>query len=248
MVKTAQPELLGQTALITGASRGIGAAIAEALAGAGCNVRLVCRTQIETLEALAQSLQDRCHILAQAYQADVGDAASVEALFASFPPPQIIINNAGISRIGTLTQTSAQDWDALLSTNLTGVCNVCRAAVPGLLARGGRILNISSVWGLVGASCEVAYSATKGGLNAFTRALAKELAPSGIPVNAIACGAIDTDMNRAHFSDAELDVLAEEIPAGRLGQPQEVAQLVLLLLQAPVYLTGQIISFDGGWT
>ena len=111
----------------------------------------------------------------------------------------------------------------------------------------GRIINISSVWGNVGASTEVAYSASKGGVNAFTRALAKELAPSGIAVNAIACGMIDTDMNRC-FSAKELEALRAEIPADRIGQPSEVADALLSLLRTPTYLTGQIVTLDGGWT
>lgn len=110
----------------------------------------------------------------------------------------------------------------------------------------GRIINISSVWGIAGASCEVAYSASKGGVNAFTKALAKELAPSNISVNAIACGVVDTRMNQ-HFSTEEQQKLAEEIPAGRFGTPKETAQLAAFLASAPAYLTGQIISLDGGW-
>ena len=110
----------------------------------------------------------------------------------------------------------------------------------------GRIINISSVWGNVGASMEVAYSASKGGVNSFTKALAKELAPSNIQVNAISCGVIDTAMNHC-FSPEEMDALRQEIPADRLGQPEEVGQLVLQLIQAPAYLTGQILTIDGGW-
>ena len=114
-------------------------------------------------------------------------------------------------------------------------------------AKSGRIINISSVWGDAGASCEVAYSASKGGVNSFTKALAKELAPSGISVNAVSCGVIDTDMNRNHLSKEDLDELCQEIPAGRMGEPAEVAELVLMVSKAPVYMTGQIITIDGGW-
>ncbi len=111
----------------------------------------------------------------------------------------------------------------------------------------GKIINISSVWGEVGASCEVAYSASKGAVNAFTKALAKELAPSNIQVNAISCGAIDTEMNSSHLSEDELKALSDEIPADRLGRTDEVASLALSLADAPEYLTGQIITLDGGW-
>ena len=120
--------------------------------------------------------------------------------------------------------------------------------MPSMVKRqSGRIINISSVWGNVGASCEVAYSASKGGVNSFTKALAKELAPSNIQVNAVACGVIDTDMNRKHLSDEDLAELSAEIPMDRLGRPQEVAELVLRLSEAPEYLTGQVITIDGGW-
>ena len=123
----------------------------------------------------------------------------------------------------------------------------CKHAIPKMVhSKSGRILNISSVWGNVGASCEVAYSASKGGVNAFTKALAKELAPSGITVNAIACGVIDTRMNQC-FSEEERTQLAEEIPAGRFGNAQEVAQLALSIVTSSSYLTGQIITLDGGW-
>ena len=142
---------------------------------------------------------------------------------------------------------SIEQWDRLLKTNLTAVFLCCRRAIPGMVKKqAGKILNVSSVWGVCGASCEAAYSASKGGVNAMTRALAKELAPSHIQVNAVACGAIDTEMNG--FLDAEeKEMLLEEIPAGRMGTPEEAASLLLKLAEAPEYLTGQVIGFDGGW-
>ena len=146
-----------------------------------------------------------------------------------------------------------EEWDRILSVNLSSVFYTSRAAIPLFLKNRrsgegvpGRILNISSVWGNVGASCEAAYSATKGGVNSLTRALAKELAPSGIPVNAIACGCVDTRMN-AQLSAEEKAELSEEIPAGRFAQPSEIARAVLSLIHAPAYLTGQIVTVDGGW-
>lgn len=161
--------------------------------------------------------------------------------------PDLVINNAGISYIGLLQDMAPEEWDRIVRTNLTSVFNCSKLAIPHMLEqKSGKILNISSVWGNVGASCEVAYSATKGGINSFTRALAKELAPSNVQVNAVACGAIDTDMN--HFLEKEeLEALKEEIPAGRLAKPEEVAQLLLQLARSDSYLTGQIIGFDGGW-
>lgn len=138
-------------------------------------------------------------------------------------------------------------WNNIMSVNLNSVYNCCHFAVQDMLRRHcGKIINISSVWGLYGASCEVAYSATKGAINSFTKALAKELAPSNIQVNAIACGAIDTEMN-GHLSPEELQELAEEIPCGTLGSPYGVANLAKLILNSDNYLTGQIIQYDGGW-
>ena len=139
------------------------------------------------------------------------------------------------------------DWNKIVSTNLTSVFSTCNCLIPSMVSRkSGKILQISSVWGNVGASCEVAYSTTKGGINAFTKALAKELAPSNIQVNAIACGCIDTSMNH-QLSMEERTSLEEEIPAGRFGSPQEVADFVMQLADSPSYLTGQIIGLDGGY-
>jgi len=141
-----------------------------------------------------------------------------------------------------------EEWDDVIGTNLSSAFYTCKHAIPIMLRKhSGRILNISSVWGNVGASLETAYSASKGGLNAFTKALSKELAPSSISVNAIACGVVDTDMN-AVFSEEDMDELKKEIPADRIGTPEEVAKLVSLVLKAPLYMTGQVITLDGGWT
>ena len=173
--------------------------------------------------------------------------AMIDYTVEAFGKVDVVINNAGISYIGLLQDMSPEEWDRIVRTNLTSVFNCSKLAIPHMLEqKSGKILNISSVWGNVGASCEVAYSATKGGINSFTRALAKELAPSNVQVNAVACGAIDTDMN--HFLEKEeLEALKEEIPAGRLAKPEEVAQLLLQLARSDSYLTGQIIGFDGGW-
>ena len=140
-----------------------------------------------------------------------------------------------------------EHWNQVMHTNLSASFYTSKLAIPLMLKKHeGKIINISSVWGNVGASCEVAYSACKGGINSFTRALGKELAPSNIQVNAIACGVIDTDMNRC-FSDEERAALVEEIPAGRMGAPEEVAQLALHIAEDCNYLNGQIITLDGGW-
>ena len=143
---------------------------------------------------------------------------------------------------------SASSWNNIVNINLNSVYSTCSVVIPGMVRKqSGKIINISSVWGNVGASCEVAYSATKGGINAFTKALAKEVAISGISVNAISPGFVDTPMN-SHLSDEELNVLFEEIPMGRAGTPKEIAQSILKLTEMPAYVTGQIITVDGGWT
>ena len=171
----------------------------------------------------------------------------IESCFSKIDHLDILINNAGISYIGLLSEMSPDEWDRVISTNLSSVFYTSKCAIPLMLQEHcGKIINISSVWGNVGASTEVAYSASKGGLNAFTKALAKELAPSNIQVNAIACGVIDTEMNSC-FNKEEMDSLIEEIPSDRLGRPEEVAQMVLRLLDSPAYLTGQVITLDGGW-
>ncbi len=234
-------------ALITGASRGIGAAIARVCAEAGYGLVLTCGQSIDDLQKLAASLTAEYGVPCRTFQADMGSLEQVREVFSHIDRLDVLINNAGISYVGLLSEMEEADWRRIMAVNLDSCFYTCKCAVPIFLKKHeGRILNISSVWGNVGASMEVAYSASKGGMNAFTKALAKELAPSGIPVNAIACGVIDTSMNE-HLSPEELDALREEIPADRIGTPEEVARMALQILQAPSYLTGQIITLDGGW-
>lgn len=236
-----------QTALITGASRGIGRAAAECFAQAGYSLVLTCRHSAEILQAFAIELTEKYEISCLALQADMGNEEEVQALFSRIPRLDVLVNNAGIAYMGLLSQMSSAEWHRVLAVNLDSCFYTCRAAIPLMLREHrGRIINISSVWGIHGASMEVAYSASKGGMNAFTKALAKELAPSGIAVNAICCGVIDTEMN-ACLSREDLEALRADIPADRLGSPHEVAQLILQTAQAPVYMTGQIITIDGGW-
>ncbi len=232
---------------ITGASRGIGKAIAEAFAREGFHLYLVCRTNLSSMQQFAVSLESRYNIQTYCYAVDLNDSDALESLLNTLPDIDVVINNAGISYVGLLTDMSLADWNKVLNVNLTSAFLVCRSLLPAMIRRSsGHIINISSVWGNVGASTEAAYSASKGGLNSFTKALAKEVAPSHIQVNAIACGLIDTDMN-ACFSQEDLDNVIAEIPADRIGQPEEVAALCLQLVHSPRYLTGQIISLDGGW-
>ena len=239
-----------RTVLVTGASRGIGKAIAVKFAAKGYHVAISC---LHNEERLMEAKRDIEAFQAPciAFLGDMGDWDTCQAMFREvkekFGPVDVLVNNAGISYVGLLQDMKPEEWDRIIRTNLTSVFNCCRLAVPDMVsAKRGKIINISSVWGVAGASCEVAYSATKGGINALTRALAKELAPSNIQVNAIACGAIDTEMN-SFLSEEEKESLMAEIPAGRMGQPDEVAALVLQLITGNEYLTGQVIQLDGGW-
>lgn len=236
-----------KTALITGASRGIGKAIAEAFAAEGYHLILTCSRTLPDLKAFAGSLSEQYGVSCLALQADVGSLSDVENIFRHITSLDVLVNNAGISHVGLLSDMTVEEWHHVLSVNLDSLFYTCKSAIPLMLQKhAGRIINISSVWGNVGASMEVAYSCSKGGVNAFTKALAKELAPSNITVNAIACGVIDTSMNSC-FSPEEMEVLRSEIPADRIGSPAEVAKLALQLADAPTYMTGQILTIDGGW-
>ena len=239
--------MTGKHAVITGASRGIGRAIAEEFAGAGYNLTITCIKNTDMLESVAEGLRTSCGITCNTFTGDLSNYADVCRLFEGMDRVDVLINNAGISYIGLLQDMTPDDWDRVIGTNLSSAFYCSKHAIPLMLKnRSGKIINISSVWGRHGASTEVAYSASKGGLDALTRALARELAPSSIQVNAIACGLIDTDMNKCFNADEIKDII-EEIPADRMGQPAEVASLALQLCTGNQFLTGQIISLDGGW-
>lgn len=237
-------------AVVTGASRGIGKAIAERLASEGYNLAITCKSNTDMLEQVKSSVTSLgadCIL----YTGDLSYSANVKEFFriinSRYDSIDILINNAGISHIGLLSDMSDEEWDNIMTNNLNSVFYCCREVIPGMVNhKSGTIINISSVWGVYGASCEVAYSASKGAVNSFTRALAKELAPSNIQVNAVACGLIDTQMN-SHLSSEELDDLYEDIPAGRAGTTEEVSDLVYRIAESSSYLTGQIITIDGGW-
>lgn len=238
---------MGKKALVTGASRGIGAAVAEMLAEEGYELVLVCRQSEEKLNSLKMRLEEQYHVDCMTSLCDVSKPEQVETLFQKAGDIDVLINNAAVSYIGLLTDMSVEEWHQVIGTNLNALFYTCKCALPGMVHRkAGKIINISSVWGNAGASMEVAYSAAKGGVNSFTRALAKELAPSNIQVNAAAFGVIDTEMNHC-FSEDEKKALTEEIPADRMGTAQEAAQMVRQILFSPSYLTGQIITMDGGW-
>lgn len=240
-----------KTVLITGASRGIGKAIATYFAKEGYALVINCSSSPEALSSLKQDLEVTFHVPVLASVGNIGDYSYVIRLFSEieeqFQGVDILVNNAGISHIGLLHDMSVDEWQNLIHINLSAAFYTSKLAIPYMLTqKAGKIINISSVWGNVGASCEVAYSASKGGLNAFTKALAKELAPSNIQVNAIACGCIDTSMNQCFSADERL-ALENEIPAGRFGTATEVAALAYSLATEHNYMTGQIITLDGGW-
>lgn len=236
-----------KTVLITGASRGIGAAIARIFAENGYHTFITCARSTEALFTLQKELTDTFGSPCTAIPCDMSDYEAVERLFTQLPPLDVLINNAGRAYFGLLSEMPVADWHSVMDTNLSACFYTCRLAIPAMVHRkSGRILNISSVWGQTGSSMETAYCASKGGLNAFTKALAKELAPSNIQVNALAPGFIDTDMNRC-LSDEDWNALITEIPADRAGTPEEAAALAWQVVNAPAYMTGQIIAMDGGW-
>lgn len=239
-----------KTAIVTGASRGIGRALAIRLAEAGYDLAICARTNTTALNEVQNRILHRGGQCI-AYTGDMGNSKQVQEFFAlisqQYPEIDVLVNNAGISHIGLLQDMTDMEWNRILQTNLSSVFYCCRQVIPVMLSKkAGHIINISSIWGVAGASMETAYSATKGGVNSLTRALAKELAPSHIRVNAIACGYIDTEMNQQLSAD-EKQQLCNEIPAGRAGTPDDAAGMVLSILESPDYLTGQVISLDGGW-
>lgn len=234
-------------ALITGASRGIGEAIARKLAKEHFDLYLTCLHSEEKLHALATYLEQEYKISVGAFLCDASSPKEVEKLFRHIPSLDVLVNNAGISYYGLLSEMSVELWRQVIDTNLSSLFYTSRKAIPLMLKKHrGQIINISSVWGGCGSSMEVAYSASKGGVDSFTKALAKELAPSGIQVNAVACGLINTEMN-LRLSENERRALIDGIPADRMGNAAEVAQMIWAVLSMPTYATGQVFTIDGGW-
>lgn len=240
-----------KTVLVTGASRGIGRAIALAFAREGYHVFLNCNHSVIQLEKVCAEIAELPNASCDMVIGDVGNPDHVEKMFKSIYKKcdylDVLVNNAGIAHIGLLSEMTDKEWNRIIQTNLSSIFYCSRAVIPGMVSKkAGKIINISSMWGTAGASCEVAYSATKAGVHGLTKALAKELAPSNIQVNAIACGVIDTDMNRQINEEYKI-ILKNEIPASRFGDPREVADMVIQLVNSPTYLTAQIIGLDGGY-
>ncbi|GAA0177578.1 SDR family oxidoreductase [Clostridium sediminicola] len=243
-------KLKGKVALITGASRGIGSAIAKEFSTEGAFVVI---NYVKNDSAAEKTLEEIKSIggYAIAIKGDVSkyDFAKllIEKVIEKFGKIDIVINNAGISKVGLFIDMEESNWDDLINVNLKSVFNISRHAVNKMIFnKKGSIINISSMWGNTGGSCEVIYSASKGGINAFTKALGKELAPNGIRVNAISPGIIDTEMN-SWMNDDEKNELTSEIPIMRFGKVEEVAKLaVFLASDESSYITAQVINIDGG--
>lgn len=240
------PELYGKRVLVTGGSRGIGRAVVEAFAANGCKVTFI----YEKNDIAAESTEMESGALA--IKCDISDpdavSATVERAADIMGGIDILVNNAAISKISLFNDMTDDEWAQMIGVNLSGAFYVTRAASKYMITRqSGRIINIGSMWGKTGASCEVAYSATKAGMRGFTMSLAKELGPSGITVNCIEPGVIDTEMN-ASLSEDAIDALVDETPLCRIGAPADVANAVLFLASnGASFITGQTIGVDGGY-
>lgn len=242
--------LQGKVALVTGASRGIGKAIAIELAKEGATVIINYSKDDNGAETtLAEIIALGGY--GKTYKCSISDynmcKEMIDYVIESFGKLDILVNNAGISTIGLFMDSTKEDIDNLMGVNILGAMYLSKHALPHMISKGkGNIINISSIWGDVGASCEVIYSTSKGGINLFTKSLAKEVAPMGIRVNAIAPGVINTEMNSFLFED-ERKELEEEIPMGRFGEADEIGKLVTFICNDSCkYLTGQVIKVDGG--
>ena len=227
-------------ALITGGTRGIGLATAKLFSERGYLVTALYSSD-EEAAARARELLPQVNFI----RADVSEESAVKGVIESLPALDVLVNNAGVASFGQVQDISFEEWERVMRVNAGGAFLTAKHAVKKLLARGGAIVNVSSVWGEVGGSCESVYSSSKGALIAFTKALAKELAPSNVTVNCVSPGVIDTEMN-ARFQGEERVALEREIPLGRFGRAEEVAEAILFLAEAR-YITGQSLMIDGGF-
>ncbi len=238
-------------AIVSGASKGIGRAISKKLIDNGISVALISRQDENGLKEVADYAGQK-NIKTKYYLADVSDYNKIEEVYGDiimeFGKVDILVNNAGISLYKLFNDCDEKDFDKIVGTNIKGVFNLSRLVSDDMIReKSGNIINISSIWGQSGSSMEVLYSMTKGAVNIFTKALAKELAPSGIRVNAIAPGVVDTSMNDL-FDSEDKKSLMEEIPMGRFASPEEIADLTLFLSsEKSSYISGQIITIDGAF-
>lgn len=240
-----------KNAFITGGSGGIGSAVCRKLAADGYALAVGYRSNKSAAEKICSEIRS-CGGVALPVHIELTDKASVKAAYelavSELGVPKVLVNNAGTAHIGMYTDMTEDEICGIINTDLTGAMLLTRYAAADMVKRQeGRIVNISSVWGEVGASCETAYSAAKAGLIGFTKALGKELAPSGITVNCICAGMIDTDMNRI-IPEEDRKAIVDDIPAGRMGTPEEIAALVSFLCSGSAgYITAQTVRCDGGW-
>ncbi len=242
---------MAKTIFITGASGQIGMAAANAFAKEGCSLFLTGNKRYTELTEFASSLEKEYSVKCTCIKLDVKNPLNINEVFKNIfnngQSIDVLVNCAGISKVGLFHDMSDEEWNEIIATNLSSVFYFCRAVAQQMISKkSGKIINISSVFGIYGASCEAAYSATKGAINAFSRSLAKELAPSNIQVNAIAFGAIDTTMND-NLNPDEKNALCEEIPAGRFATAKEAGDFIKTIAFSPDYLNGQVIQFDGAW-
>lgn len=239
-----------KSVLVTGSSRGIGRETALLFARHGYRTAINCRHRADELSQVKHEITS-LGVPCLSFQADVGNyedaSRMISAIYKEWGELSVLVNNAGVASIGLFQDMSPSEYQQLLQTNLLSVLNCCHLVIPDMIHRHrGKIINVSSIWGISGASCEAVYSASKGGVDSFTKALGKELAPSGIQVNAVACGVIDTEMN-SFLSEEEKKALEQEIPAGRFGSALEAAELIYTLASGHNYINGQIITLDGGF-
>ncbi len=226
--------------LITGASRGIGAAAARAFAENGDRVIINYNKSQEAAIKLAEEIGGT------AIKADISKAEEVRTMFAKVGRVDVLVNNAGVAGFSMFDALSDEEWNRIIDTNLSGVFYCTREVLPQMISRkSGAIINVSSIWGITGSACEVAYSAAKAGVIGMTKALAKEVGPSGIRVNCVAPGAIDTDMN-SNFDEEAINALCDDTPLGRLGKAEEIAKAIVYLADEKGFITGQVLSPNGG--
>ncbi len=240
----------GRVAVVTGGASGIGEAVVRNLCSDGFSVAVIYNRSEAEAKALASELSAKGSNI-MIFKADISDSAQVDnavnEINEKLGTPYVLVNNSGIAQQKLFTDITDEDWHNMINVNLSGAFYMCRAVLPFMIhEKSGRIINISSMWGQVGASCEVHYSASKAGLIGLTKALAQEVAPSEITVNCVAPGAIETKM-MASFSDEDKKALCEEIPVGRLGMPEEIASAVSFLASDNAsYVTGQVLGVNGG--
>lgn len=240
---------MGKTIIVTGGSRGIGKSVVEVLAKEGYNIVLNYNKSEENAKNIKEESTKKGYNV-EIFKADVSKKEEVKKLvdftINKFKKIDVLINNAGISQTKLFTEITEEDWNNMINTNLNSVFYMSQEVCKNMIhEKEGCIINISSIWGVIGASCEVHYSVSKAGIDAMTKSLAKELGPSNIRVNSIAPGIINTDMNK-HLSQEDIEELKKEIPLEKIGDPEEIAKCIKWLIEDK-YTTGQIIEINGGW-